>query len=141
MSKDIVIKGPNASDPSVTYAMLVASAGDKSPALFRDTASATQPVFQNMASVSASQNGSGNVRRVTTRFVYPITEVDEASNARQVGQIVANVTFSLPLLAKAVDAEKAAAYFGNLMASAALRQIHQTGYVPGDFTYVPPSGD
>lgn len=139
MSKDIEIKGPNSAEASVTYTMLVASAGDKSPALFRDTASATQPVFQNMSSVSASQNGSGSVRRVTTRYVYPITEVDEAGNARQTGQIVANVTFSLPLLAKAADAEKAAAYFGNLMASAAFRQIHQTGYVPGDFTYVPPS--
>lgn len=67
---DLVAK-KNDGTTNVTYSLVVASGGDRNPAIFRDNALSAIPKNRSKFTIEARSNAAGTARRVTTEFSYP----------------------------------------------------------------------
>lgn len=72
LATDLVAK-KNDGTTNVTYSVLAASGGDRSPAIFRDNTFSTIPKNRPRLKIESRPNASGSARRVTTDFLYPYT--------------------------------------------------------------------
>lgn len=125
---DITIK-KNDGTTDVTYAAVVASGGDKSPAVWRHSTATGTPGQRPELRISSRANGDQTARRVDGQFTYPSVYTDTSTSTTKVGSR-ANFTFSsvIPGDMPDVDAEEFGAQIGNLIAAALVEAILTTGY-------------
>lgn len=127
MSNITVKKADGTTD--LVYLQQTASAGDKSPAVWKAT-SALAPLFRPELRVHSEWNGPKTARRVIGVFVYPfiVTGSDgkQAISDKEIGRI----EFTSPQGIPSADADEGAVQFANLVASTLFKEILKTGYAP-----------
>lgn len=119
----------NAADADVVYVAAVASAGDKSPAIWRANALSSQIALRPTLSVVTRDNQRQNGRVLEASFRFPTWEM-----VNGVPTLLATVPFTLNgTLPTNVDSARvgdAFTHLGNLTASALVRAVALEGYAP-----------
>lgn len=115
----------------VTYTAVVASGGDKSPAVWRNNSATGTPGQRPTLKLTSRSNADGSARRVDGIFVYPSVYTDTATSTTKVG---ANAVFTfssvIPGSMPDVDAEEFGAQIGNLIAAQLVEDSLTVGYSP-----------
>lgn len=125
---NITVKASNGST-DVIYNAVTASGGDKSPAIWRNDAFGGTVGQRPELRIKSAPNGSNNSRKVEGNYTFPQLYTDTTTGLSKVATR-ANVSYSLSVPTDMADASLAefAAQFGNLMAAALIKSIHNTGY-------------
>lgn len=125
---DITVKKADAAT-NVVYTQLTASAGDRSPAIWRSNTSATLRGNRSTLTQEAHSNGPGTARRVTTKYMAPVVRTIDGLE-----QVVAYVPMDLNAVIPngLTDSEvtEAVEQGLNLFASPLIRQSVALGYAP-----------
>jgi hypothetical protein len=115
----------------LVYNVVTASGGDKSPAMFRADALSGTPGQKPLLAVSSQPNGTNTGRRVTLVYTYPQVYTDTTTSLTQVRtKANARVDIFVPLDMDAATANEFGAQLGNLMASALIKSVSQSGFAP-----------
>lgn len=127
---DITIK-KNDGTTDVTYTAVVASGGDKSPAVWRNNSATGYPGQRPELRISSRNNGDNTARRVEGAFTYPSVYTDTATSTTKVGAR-ANFQFTaiIPGTLPDSDASEFGAQIGNLIAAALVEDVLTVGYAP-----------
>lgn len=105
-----------------------ASAGDKSPAVFRSETVGTAIAHQPTLKITSRDNGAGTARRLEWDFVYPEVVTGSDAIPRIINRAVANGSFLNPS-GMAKTATKEAAYqMCNLVGALLFKQMLEEGY-------------
>lgn len=126
--QNITIK--NSSNADVVYVAKVASAGEKSPAIWSADALNTVPGNRPTLKVTAHPNGPGTTRVVNAELTFPIVENNGQGGQTRVGSVPLRVYAALPLNLPESDVVDAVTQGLNLMTSALMRSVITTGYAP-----------
>lgn len=125
---DIVVKKKDGTT-DVTYAALTPSAGDKTPARWSLTASATQANLRPTLEMTSRFNASRNARNVHVVLKYPnVVTVEGVNSVRAVPHATAD--FIIPLQADDAAVGEMVAQFANLLKSALMQTSVAIGYAP-----------
>lgn len=125
---DITVKKADGTT-NVVYTAITASAGDRSPALWRNNTSATLRGNRSTLSMETHSNGPGTARRDTLKFNYPVIRTVDGQEV-QVG--VVPMDLSAVVANGLTDAEISEAIEQglNCFASTLIRQSVALGYAP-----------
>jgi len=120
----------NDGSTDITYTAVVASGGDKSPAVWRSNTVGTAAGQRPELRLSSRPNGDNTARRLEGSYSYPslVTGSDGKIN---VGSRF-NLTFSGVVPADMLDTDlnEAVAQSLNLLASSLIKSSFQTGFAP-----------
>jgi hypothetical protein len=127
---NIVVKAADGTT-DVTYTAQVASAGDKSPAVWRGLASATSPGFQPEFRLGSRWNGSKASRVLDYAYSAPtyVTSTDTGAKIL-LGRINFSGSCSIPQLLDVASINEFTAEMVNLIASSLSKQCLVAGYAP-----------
>jgi hypothetical protein len=127
---NITIK-KNDGTTDVTYTAVVASGGDKSPAIWRNNSATGTPGQRPELRITSRANGDGTARRVDGNYTYPSVYTDTTTSTTKVAAR-ANFQFSavMPGEMPDADAEEFGAQIGNLIAAALVEEALTVGYAP-----------
>ena len=114
----------------VVYSGIVASAGDKTPAVWRNNAVGSAPAHSPMFRIESVSNGTNNVRRVVATGVYPETAVASDGRVTVVNRLSMRCEFSVPQSMDQDLINEGAYQIANLIASAMAKQSVASGYAP-----------
>lgn len=125
---DIVAK-KNDGTTNVTYSLVVASGGDRNPAVFRDNALSTIPKNRSRLTIEARSNAAGTARRIQTEYSYPyIVTVAGIESVTDV--IPISVSAAIPAgIPDSVVAE-AVSQWANLHGGSLVKDSLKSGYAP-----------
>jgi hypothetical protein len=125
---DMTIK-KNDGSTDVTYTAVVASGGDKSPAIWRNNSEAGYPGQRPELRISSRNNGDNTARRVEGQFTWPAVYTDTATSTVKV-LTRANFSFTAIIPGNLPDshAEEFGAQIGNLIAHSLVEAIITSGY-------------
>jgi hypothetical protein len=114
---------------NVTYSVVTASGGDKSPAVWRNNSFGGTPGQRPELRLSAAPNGDNTGRKLTGSFTYPALYTDTSTGLTQVRNR-ANFQFTAFVPAEMPDADAAefGAQIGNLLADALIEDCLTLGY-------------
>lgn len=112
----------------VTYSLVIASGGDKSPAIWQDMSASSIPAARSTLKVESTNNGAGTARRVDFRFEYPYAVTNPDGTVSILNRELASGSFINPKDVPDNVAAEAAAQFTNLLATTAVKQMFATGY-------------
>lgn len=127
---DIVVK-KNDGTTDVTYVGLVPSAGSDVPAVFKSTSVGSAPAHQPELRVLARDADQSRKRLVRGTYVYPQIATNAATGVTSVvDACIGDFNFKAPKSMSQADINEAGAQFGNLLVSALMRSVLQTGYAP-----------
>lgn len=115
----------------VTYSVVTASGGDKSPAVWRNNGYGGTPGQRPELRISSAPNTDNSGRKVTGAFTYPSIYTDTSTGLTKVGSR-ANFQFTAFVPAEMPDADAAefGAQVGNLLAAALIEDTLTVGYAP-----------
>jgi hypothetical protein len=115
----------------VTYTAVVASGGDKSPAVWRDNSFGGTSGQRPELRVSSRANGDNTARRVDLQFTYPSLYTDTSTGLTNVSAR-ANFTASAVIPGNMPDtfAAEFGAQVGNLIAASLIEDSLTVGYAP-----------
>jgi hypothetical protein len=127
---DITVKKADGTT-NVTWTLVSASGGDKTPALWRNTSApgtnGQKPWFQ----CQSKWNGDRTARRVDVQGFYPNVYTDTTTSLTQVqSQRLISASFVLPNDLPTSVAQEAAAQLPNLIASALMEATFASGFAP-----------
>lgn len=129
MSSMTNITVKNAAGLDVVYNAATPSAGDKSPAIWRQNAAHANIGFRPTFKLLTRDNARANGRVVDASFIFPII-----ASIGGVDTLVAKVPFSvsgtLPTNVAASAVFDGFVQFGNLIVSELIRQAAEEGYAP-----------
>jgi len=115
----------------VVYTAATPSAGDKSPAVWKNqtvgTVLASRPTF----TLTGMDNGTKKARRMRSSFSWPKTRVDALSNVVVVGGASSESSHLIPQDMTPSEIGEYVAQYANLLASALIKQALNDGYAPG----------
>lgn len=125
---DLVAK-KNDGTTNVTYSLVVASGGDRNPAVFRDNALSTIPKNRSRLTIEARSNAAGTARRIQTEYSYPyIVTVAGIESVTDV--IPISVSAAIPAgIPDSVVAE-AVSQWANLHGGSLVKDSLKSGYAP-----------
>jgi hypothetical protein len=114
----------------ILYTAVVASGGDKSPAVWRSNTVGTAAGQRPELRVQSRPNGDGTARRVDGSFTYPSLVTGSDGKINVASRF--NLTFSgvVPLGMLDTDLNEASAQSMNLMAQALIKSVFQSGFAP-----------
>lgn len=114
----------------VVWTALQASAGDSAPAIWRNNTVGTTLAQRPTLQLQSKWNGPRTGRRISGVFAWPLTHTDGSGNVSVIGVSPGNFSF-LAVQNQDANALKEQAYqFGNLIASAIIKQCMEEGYSP-----------
>lgn len=125
---DIVVKKADGTT-NVTYVAKVASAGDKTQALWTQDAASTTRNQRPSFAISGVSNGPKTARRVSGVAHMPILRTIDGV-VQVAHDIPMSFVITVPGAVTDAEADEAAAQFGNLLASTLIRSVVSTGYAP-----------
>lgn len=128
---NIVVEDAGTDSADVTYSAVVASAGDRSEALWRATAIASTPALQPYLRVRSRYNGPKTTRIVEGDFGFYSTYTDSSTGRVQsAAKAVGTFSFTQPMDSSSDDATRGATHFGNLLASELIKSVNASGFAP-----------
>lgn len=126
---NIVVK-KNDGTTDVTYTQQTPSAGDRSPAVWKNltvgSASAHRPEFR----VSATSNGPGTARRIAICGIYPTLVTGSDGKVSVADRCILDATFTVPQGMPDADVNEAVSQMMNLCAATLVKDSIKTGYAP-----------
>lgn len=111
----------------VTYNALVASSGDRNPAVFRVEAASAFPARRPRATLAAQDNGPKTARQVRFATSYPVYD----SNGVLLGNVPGQTMFTIPMNLSDSDVANAVHQHTNLAVTAVIRGSFVSGFAPG----------
>lgn len=114
----------------VTFTAVVPSAGDKSPAIWRNNGVGNAPAHRPEYSMASSYNGPKTARKVSIKLMYPITatgadgKVNVVDRAWYMGELIVPQTMS------DADINELVSQSANLGASTLVKDSLKAGYSP-----------
>lgn len=115
----------------VVYSQATPSAGDKSPAVWKNqtvgSVLAARPTF----TMVTMDNGTKRARRGRTTFHWPKTRVDTAGNVTVVGGASSESSHLIPQDMTATEIAEYVAQYANLLATTLIKASLVEGYAPG----------
>jgi len=126
---DIIVK-KNDGTTNITYTAMVASAGDKSQAIWRSTTVGTAAAHQPELRMTSRANGTGTARRVDIHFSYPSTAVGSDGKTNIIERGVFDCSAVVPQGMPATDLNEYVSQGLNLLASSLLNGSMKVGFAP-----------
>ena len=125
---DITIK-KNDGTTDITWTLLTASGGDKSPAIWRSDSASGTPGQHPVVQIQARNNGAVSARRLDITFVYPSVYTDSTTGQTKVSnKTIWNLSGVNPTDVPISDANEAAAQLANLLKHAQFQAMLKSGY-------------
>lgn len=126
---NITIK-KNDGTTDVVYTAAVASAGEKSPAIWRNQTVGTAAGHQPEVRLTSRYNGPKTARRIDGSAVYPglVTGTDGKTTISD--RVVFNVSAVIPLGMNTVDVNEAVSQVLNLFADTLMKDSFKSGFAP-----------
>jgi hypothetical protein len=126
---DITVK-KNDGTTDVDYTAVVPSAGDSSPALWRNQTVGTAAGHQPSVQMTSRNNGQGTARRVDVTANYPslVTGTDGKTSVSD--RVVLTLSGVIPLGMPTSDVDEAVSQLLNVAASALFKSSFKTGFSP-----------
>lgn len=112
---------------SVTYVPKTPSAGDKSPAVWTQDGLSDVIGWRPKFQVQTRNNGSNNGRIVEGTMSYVVFDIP---NNLKLATIPFSFNATIPTNVDYLFAQDASVQFGNLLVSALMREVFDTGYAP-----------
>lgn len=128
MANVIVKKNDGTTD--VVYTSLVPSAGDKTPAIWKNQTIGSASSHRPELKLTSRDNGTMSARRVEGTFTYPTLATDVQGKVNAVDRVILNVNVVVPKGMPDVDVNEAISQGFNLFASSLLKDSCKTGYAP-----------
>lgn len=127
---DITIKKADETT-NIVWTLVVASGGDKSPAVWRSNTVAGAAGNRPEARMTSLNNGSNSGRKFILNFTYPSVYTDTSTSVSNV-LTRANATLEgfLPAAMPDADANEFGAQLGNLIASSLIKSSMKSGFAP-----------
>jgi len=126
---DIIVKASNGTT-DVTYTARAPSSGNNVQAIW-STAGGTMPAARGELRVSSTDSKDGKKRIVRGQFKQPMTATDSTTTVTSVYRTgVADFSFTFDKDMSQSTIDEQAAQFGNLLVSALIRAVLNTGYAP-----------
>lgn len=120
----------NAAAANVTYTAATPSAGDKTPAVWRQNAASEIIGFRPSLSVATRDNAKRDGRIFESEFKVPVFMTDTSGKKVLLAVIPFFTRGTLPTTIDAAQVNDAFVQYGNLMASSLLRSVVSEGYAP-----------
>lgn len=114
----------------VVYTATAASAGDSSPAVFRNNTVGTTVAERPTLLVRSTDNGSRTARRLRVDYSWPIVATDAGGNKVVTGRMSGEASVLIPQNQDAVVIAEQAAQFGNLIGSTLIKASFNDGFAP-----------
>jgi len=112
----------------ITWTGVAASAGDKSPAMWRSQTVGSAPGFQPVFQMTSRPNGTGTARRVDVSIVYPYTTTGTDGKTYLAEKAIFTGSMVAPQGMPTTDFNEAVAQAMNLLASSLVKQCFQAGF-------------
>lgn len=126
---DITVK-KNDGTTNITFTKMVASAGDKAPAIWRSTTVGTAAGHQPELRMTSRSNGPGTARRVDIHFSYPSTAVGSDGKTNIIERGVFDMSAVVPLGMPTADLNEYVSQGLNLLASTLVNSSMKAGFAP-----------
>lgn len=114
----------------IVYSQMVASAGDKAPALWRANSVGTAAAFRPELSCVSQWNGPRTARRVYLRYSYPSTTIDATGGVVLQNRAIFETTAVVPTGMTDADLAEAVSQYFNLGASTLIKDSFKVGFAP-----------
>lgn len=114
----------------VVYSQVVPSAGDKSPAIWKNNTVGTAASHRPELKLMSRDNGVGTARRVEGTFVYPTLVTGSDGKVSVADRLPITVSAVVPKGMPDADVNEAVSQCVNLFASALLKDSIKSGYAP-----------
>ena len=124
---NITVKAANGTT-DVVYTAKVPSAGDKSPAIWKNDNVGNVLAAKPTLSVQSSSNGNRTSRRIKAKYTWPKQRVDAAGNTLVQGGAILEVSALVPQDMTAAEIDEFVAQGLNLGASALFKSMVRDGY-------------
>lgn len=124
---NITVKAADGST-DVNYTAKVPSAGDKSPAIWKNDSVGNVLAAKPTLSVQSSSNGNRSSRRVKSKFTWPKQRVDAAGNTLVQGGAILEVSALVPQDMTSAEIDEFVAQGLNLGASELFKSMVRDGY-------------
>jgi hypothetical protein len=115
---------------NIVYTKKVASAGDRTKALWKSTTVGTAPAHNPTLTLSSRSNADGKVRRIDHTYAYPQTAVASDGSISIVNLFQGSGSCVVPQGMPQIDLNEAVAQYCNCLASALIKQCIKDGYAP-----------
>lgn len=126
MANIIIKKQDGTTD--VTYVAATPSAGDKSPAIWKNASVGTVPAARPTFSLVASDNGTRKARRLRTTFYWPKTRTDALNNVIVSGGASSESSHLIPQDMTFAEIGEFVAQYASLLKSALIAECMVSGY-------------
>jgi len=114
----------------VVYTALAPSAGDKTPAYWRNNTVGTAEAHKPEMRMSSKPNGDNSSRQVVTNFSYPSIVVGTDGKTSIIARTNFTLSVSLPQGMPTTDVNEAVSQFLNLCASTLVKDSYKAGFSP-----------
>jgi hypothetical protein len=114
----------------VIYTAVVPSAGDKSPALFRNTTVGSAAAHQPSVTVTSRSNGPGTARRVEIEGRYPTLVTGGDGKISVSDRVIISLSAVVPMGMPTVEVNEAVSQLLNFTASTLMKDTVKTGFAP-----------
>lgn len=114
----------------VVYSQVVPSAGDKSPAIWKNNTVGTAASHRPELKLMSRDNGVGTARRVEGTFVYPTLVTGTDGKVSVADRLPITLSAVVPKGMPDSDVNEAISQCVNLFASVLLKDSMKSGYAP-----------
>lgn len=114
----------------VTYTAQVASAGDKSAALWRDVTTGAAPGHNPSYQMTSRSNGALTARRVDTKYVYPQTATATDGSVQIVNQLILESSGVIPQGMPTASINEGCSQGLNLLSATLSKDSFKAGFAP-----------
>lgn len=115
---------------SITYSQVVASAGDRSPAVWKSTSVGTAPAHNPSLSCASRWNEKRTARRVDFTYAYPQTATAADGSVGVVNVLPIEMSCVVPQGMPQATIDEAVAQAMNLFAATLIKTVCKSGYSP-----------
>lgn len=114
----------------VIYTAVSQSAGDTSPALWRNQTVGTAAGHQPSVQMTSRNNGSATARRVDVTASYPTLVTGSDGKTSVADKVVLTISGAIPLGMPTADVNEAVSQLLNVSASVLFKDSFKTGFAP-----------
>lgn len=126
---NIVIKKADGTT-DVTYTAVASSAGDGTPAVFRNNMVGTTLAERPTLLIKSTSNGLKTARRIRVDFSWPTVSTDAGGNKTITGRMSGEASVVIPQNQDVAVIKEQAYQFAHVIASALIKASFDEGYAP-----------
>lgn len=126
---DVIVKKADETT-NTTYSQVVPSAGDKSPAVWKNNSVGSAPAHKPTVRCTSRTNGTNTARRVDLTLLYPQLATDSSGTVSVVNTLKVDVVAYVPQGMPQTDIDEGVAQACNFIASTLIKSVLKSGYSP-----------